>query len=86
MPADEFYFERNGYYDPSDVSGKRPHFAYPCGLEDVLGAFDELLLLRDHGAVEIALAGIIANYATGDPVWPLLVVLPAAGRARSSLR
>ena len=31
-------------YGGSDVSGKRPFSAQPCGLEDVLAAFDELLL------------------------------------------
>jgi hypothetical protein len=47
----------------SDVSGKRAQFGSPCGLEDVLAAFDELLHLPDHGAILIALAGIVANYA-----------------------
>ena len=50
-------------------------------LEEVLAAFDELLLLPDHGAVEVALAGIVANYATGDVVWPLLVGPPGCGKS-----
>jgi hypothetical protein len=65
---------------PSDVSGKRPQYGNTCGLEEVLAAFDELLLLPDHGAVELALAGVVANYATGDPVWPLLVGPPGSGK------
>lgn len=68
----ELYFEprdaRPG--GRSDVSGER---FTACGLGDVLAAFDELLLMPDHGAIVVALAGVVANYATGDPVWPLLV-------------
>jgi hypothetical protein len=64
----------------SDVSGKTPIFGSICGLEEVLAAFDELLLLPDHGAVLVALAGVVANYATGDPVWPLLVGPPGSGK------
>ena len=80
MFADERYFEANGY-GPSDTSGKRPEFANRVTLEEVLAAFDELLLLPDHGAVEVALAGIVANYATGDVVWPLLVGPPGCGKS-----
>jgi hypothetical protein len=65
---------------PSDVSGQRLQSASPCGLEDVHAAFDELLLLPDRGAVDVALAGIVANYATGDPVWPLLVGPSGSGK------
>jgi hypothetical protein len=64
----------------SDVSGKRPHARSSSGLEDVLAAFDELLLMPDHGAVHVALAGIVANYANGDPVWPLLVGPSGSGK------
>jgi hypothetical protein len=52
-----------------------------CTLEGVLGAFDELLLMPDRGAVTVALAGIVANYATGDVVWPLLVGPPGCGKS-----
>src|SRR5262249_61136327 len=67
-------------YRGSDVSGKVPLFGSGCGLEEVLDAFDELLLLPDHGAVLITLAGVVANYADGDPVWPLLVGPPGSGK------
>jgi hypothetical protein len=67
-------------YAPSDVSGKRPRSSAPCGLEEVLEAVDDLLILPDHGAVHVALAGIVANYASGDPVWPLLVGPPGSGK------
>jgi hypothetical protein len=67
----------------SDVSGKRPSARSSSGLEDVLAAFDDLLLMPDHGAVHVALAGIVANYASGDPVWPLLVRPSGSGRPRS---
>jgi hypothetical protein len=50
-------------------------------LADVLHAFDELLYLPDHGAVLVALAGIVANYASGDAVWPLLVGPPGCGKS-----
>ena len=63
------------YEGGSDVSGGR------CDLTEVLGVFDELLYLPDHGAVLVALAGIVANYATGDPVWPLLVGPPGCGKS-----
>jgi hypothetical protein len=65
---------------PSDVSVKRAQTRLPSGLEHVLGAFDELLLLPDHGAVHVTLAGVVANYAKGDPVWPLLVGPPGSGK------
>jgi hypothetical protein len=64
----------------SDVSGKRPPSRSSCALENVLEAFDELLLMPDHGAVHVALAGIVANYANGDPVWPLLVGPSGSGK------
>lgn len=78
LEANESFFEQNGY-GPCDTSGKG--FTNGCTLDDVLAAFDELLLLPDHGAVEVALAGIVANYATGDPVWPLLVGPPGCGKS-----
>lgn len=65
----------------SDVSGGSPTFGSACGLEDVLGAFDELLLMPDQGAILVALAGVIANYADGDVVWPLLVGPPGCGKS-----
>ena len=64
----------------SDVSGKRPQTGLRSGLEHVLAAFDELLLLPDHGAVHVTLAGTVANYAKGDLVWPLLVGPPGSGK------
>jgi hypothetical protein len=59
---------------PSDFPGK-------CVLGDVLAAFDELLLLPDHGPPIVAMAGVVANYATGDVVWPLLVGPPGCGKS-----
>jgi hypothetical protein len=61
----------------SDVSGERVQYGNTCGLEEVLATFDELLLMPDHGAILVALAGVVANYSSGDPVWPLLVGPPA---------
>jgi hypothetical protein len=52
-----------------------------CGLEEVVAAFDDLLLLPDHGAVYVTLAGIVANYAEGDVVWPLLVGPSGCGKS-----
>ena len=37
--------------------------------------------MPDHGAINVALAGVVANYATGDPVWPLLVGPPGCGKS-----
>jgi hypothetical protein len=65
----------------SDISGERSQSRYGCGLEDVLAAYDELLLMPDHGAVYVTLAGIVSNYASGDPVWPLLVGPPGCGKS-----
>jgi len=62
---------------PTDFPGE--HFS--CGLEDVLGAFGELLILPDPSPVKIALASIVANYAPGDVVWPLLVGPPGCGKS-----
>jgi hypothetical protein len=76
----EQHLRGSGRRDPSDVSGKPIVYGNSCGLDEVLAAFDELLLLPDHGAVEIALAGVVANYATGDPVWPLFVGAPGTGK------
>jgi putative DNA primase/helicase len=59
---------------PSDFPGG-------CDLEGVLAAFGELLVMPDPGAVEVALAGIVANYAPGDVVWPLLVGPPGCGKS-----
>ncbi len=61
----------------TDIPGERTS----CGLEDVLGAFSELLILPDTGPVKIALASIVANYAPGDVVWPLLVGPPGCGKS-----
>jgi hypothetical protein len=68
-------------YGGSDTSGKGAEWTNTCGLEEVLEAFDELLLMPDHGAVLVALAGIVANYAEGDVVWPLLVGPPGCGKS-----
>jgi hypothetical protein len=38
-------------------------------------------VLPDPGAVEVALAAIVANYASGDVVWPLLVGPPGCGKS-----
>jgi DNA-binding MarR family transcriptional regulator len=64
-----------------DVSGERVVYGNVCGLDEVVAAFDELLLMPDHGAVYVALAGVVANYATGDPVWPLLVGPSGCGKS-----
>jgi hypothetical protein len=68
-------------HTPSDVSGKRAESRTGGGLSAVHDAFDELLLMPDHGAIDVALAGVVANYATGDPVWPLLVGAPGCGKS-----
>jgi hypothetical protein len=65
----------------SDVSGELPETVSTSGLEDVLAAYDDLLLMPDHGAVYVTLAGVVANYASGDPVWPLLVGPPGCGKS-----
>ena len=36
--------------------------------------------MPDHGAIYVALAGAVANYASGDPVWPLLVGPSGSGK------
>jgi hypothetical protein len=69
--------EFDGRYAPSDVAG----WSSPDALANVLAAFDELLLMPDHGAILVALAGIVSNYADGDPVWPLLVGPPGCGKS-----
>src|SRR5262245_28712178 len=61
-----------GEHAPSDVAG----WSSSSALDNVLAAFEELLLMHDHGGVLVALAGIVSNYADGDPVWPLLVGPP----------
>ena len=77
----EHFFEQNGQpRGGSDVSGKRLVFGSGCGLDEVRAAFDELLLMPDHGAIYVALAGAVANYASGDPVWPLLVGPSGSGK------
>lgn len=68
----------------SDFSGERGRsLVYTTGepLDGVLAAFDELLLMPDHGAILVALAGVVANYASGDVVWPLLVGPPGCGKS-----
>jgi putative DNA primase/helicase len=71
-PSKPLYLEQRGV---------RTDFAGGCDLEAVLGAFGELLVMPDPGAVEIALASIVANYAQGDAVWPLLVGPPGCGKS-----
>jgi hypothetical protein len=78
--ANETWFAANGHA-PSDAAGKRALGGSSCSLEEVIAAFDELLLLPDRGAVYAALAGIVANYAEGDVVWPLLVGPPGCGKS-----
>src|SRR4030095_11131627 len=58
-----------------------PPVASEFSLEEVHEAFAELLLLPDFSAVDVALAGVVANYADGDPVWPLLVGPPGGGKS-----
>jgi hypothetical protein len=65
----------------SDTAGKPARSLTASGIEDIHASFDRLMLLPDHGAVSIALAAIVANYATGDPVWPLLVGPPGCGKS-----
>jgi primase-polymerase (primpol)-like protein len=78
-PSNPSYLKERGV--PSDIPGK-------CDLRGVLNAFGELLVLPDPGPVEIALAAVVANYASGDPVWPLLVGPPGCGKSEivSALR
>lgn len=66
----------------TDFAGKQ------FDLGAILEAFGELLVMPDTGAVEIALAAIVANYAPGDCVWPLLVGPPGCGKSEivSALR
>jgi hypothetical protein len=79
-PLPDFGPELESRRPPSDVAEKFSQTLTPCGLEDVLEAFDELLLMPDHGAILVSLAGVVANYATGDVVWPLLVGPPGSGK------
>lgn len=65
----------------SDISDEQSRSGSAIGLEDVHAAYRELLLLPDTGAVSVTLAGIVANYATGDAVWPLLVGPPGCGKS-----
>jgi hypothetical protein len=68
----------------SDFSGERGAslvYSSATPLDDVLIAFDDLLLMPDHGAILVALAGVVANYADGDVVWPLLVGPPGCGKS-----
>lgn len=62
---------------PTDIPGGRTS----RDLDGVLDAFGELLVMPDPGAVELALAAIVANYAPGDVVWPLLVGPPGCGKS-----
>jgi uncharacterized membrane protein len=67
---------------PPNFPGKQ------CDLGAILEAFGELLVMPDAGAVEIALSAVVANYAPGDCVWPLLVGPPGCGKSEvvSALR
>jgi hypothetical protein len=49
--------------------------------DDVHAAFDELVLMPDHGAIDVACAGVVANYADGDSVNPLLVGASGCGKS-----
>jgi hypothetical protein len=73
------YLEQRGV--PSDIPGG-------CDLAAVFDAFADLLVLPDPGAIEVALASVVANYAPGDVVWPLLVGPPGCGKSEivSALR
>jgi putative DNA primase/helicase len=79
-PPETALFEPRGVR--TDFAGKQ------CELGEILDAFAELLVMPDPGAVEVALAAIVANYASGDPVWPLLVGPPGCGKSElvSALR
>jgi hypothetical protein len=63
---------------PSDFPGGQ---SPPHKLQDVIDAFGELLVMPDPGAIEVALASIVANYARGDSVWQLLVGPPGCGKS-----
>jgi hypothetical protein len=50
-------------------------------LDHVIGAFDDLMLMPDHGPVIVTLAGTVANYAEGDAVFVLEVGPPGCGKS-----
>jgi hypothetical protein len=82
LDVSERYFELDAArWGGPDVSGKVPRTYCASGLESVLAAFDELLLMPEHGPILVALAGVVANYASGDVVWPLLVGPPGCGKS-----
>ncbi|HST24417.1 MAG TPA: hypothetical protein VLJ76_00345, partial [Gaiellaceae bacterium] len=74
-PANERWFAEN-----AATLGLARDVGDPA-LVEVHAAFDELLFLPDHDAVNVALSGVVANYATGDAVWPLLVGPPGCGKS-----
>ena len=76
-PPESSLLETRGV--PTDVMGE-------LGLGAIVEAFDELLVMPDPGAVEIALASVVANYADGDPSGRCSSDPPAAVSRRSSPR
>jgi len=52
----------------------------PTSLQDVLKAYQNWLYLEDTGDVEVALAAVVANRSSGDPVWLLIVSPPGGGK------
>ena len=84
-PSSEGMIESSGRVqgrsDFSDERGTGAVYTTVEPLEEVLGTFDDLLLMPDHGAILLALAGVVANYADGDSVWPLLVGPPGCGKS-----
>lgn len=71
-PHKHSYFETRGV--PTDIPGK-------CDLPAVVEAFQDLFVMPDPGAVELALSGCVANYASGDAVDLLFVGAPGCGKS-----
>jgi hypothetical protein len=58
---------------------KRPD-AEPCGLDTVIGVFDEWLALKDKTPVYAMLGTIAANLLAGDPVWLGIIAPPSSAK------
>ena len=78
-PEDDYegrhLLRRDGHYVDAQ---ERP--VQPGSLTHVKQVYSKWLQLEDHGALEVALATIIANRAPGDPVWTMFVSPPGGGK------